>query len=164
MEKKEVPEQVSQVENLRFLLKEAISYGYDVLYSEKSFLSSPVDILLDSVIDILLIIGKLFIEGSTSSKPNQGLGFSDKYQDVLGNPKQFKISYPAKYYWDPQAEEIFFRLAEAFVRIKRQENLRQSFHDFVEFLGFNLPQKGSKRKKQANFFWWRRQQRRFRRR
>jgi hypothetical protein len=144
------------------MLSEAINYGYEIQLKDSTPFFSPIDILLDSVIDIFLILRKMFSEGSTSSKPNIGIGFSDVSQDVLGNPKQFRITYPGKYYWDPLAEELFFQLAETFVKIKNQESLKQSFHDFVEFLGFNPHRKvrTSKQKRRANFFWWRRQQRR----
>jgi hypothetical protein len=123
----------------------------------------------------------MFAEGVQGPAKNPGLRFQDTTQGDLrdpnapylpeGNPgmalhtqKSIRIHYPKDYYWDPQAEEIFFRLAECFIRIKNRESIRQSFHDFAEEIGLILqPKRKERRKKSARYFWWRRQQRRFRR-
>lgn len=164
-ESKSNPEALERVEKFSQMLKEAMQYGYDVLLGS-SFDFSPVDVVLDSAIDILLILRRMFEEGATAARKNAGLGFSEIYSDPLGNPKQFKISFPSKYYWDPSAKEIFYGLAQTFVRIKNQESIKESFHDFFE--EYFVHPSSTKRSKvpmkvRAQYHWWRRQQRRFRR-
>ena len=158
---------LSAVEKFQSLLKEAIKYGYEISFDESSsFPFSPFEILIDSAIDIFLILRKYLSLGVKSQRPNQGLGFSKTQQDVLGNPKQFRITIPSKYFWDPKAENYFFRLAEAFIRIKRQESIRTSFVHLMEDLELKSPpeKSGRKRKKvQSQYHWWRRHQRRYRR-
>jgi hypothetical protein len=101
----------------------------------------------------------MFEEGAQAAQNNAGLGFSEIYSDSLGNPKQFKITTPSKYYWDPNAREIFWSLAQTFIRIKNQKSIKESFHDFFDEIGLkSTPTKGSNRKKKtAQYFWWRRQ-------
>jgi hypothetical protein len=121
----------------------------------------------------------MFSEGTLGQKKNSGLRFvedsnlKDPNAPYLEtNPamahhtlKSVKINFPRDYYWDTQAEDIFFRLAECFIKIKRHHSIKQSFHDFAEEVGLILqPEKVEIPKKLARFFWWRRQQRRFRRR
>lgn len=149
------------------ILKEALELGYSLTFDSRksSNLFSPIEALLDSVIDILLIMRKLSA-GVQGQRLNQGIGFSDTVQDSLGNPKQFRIAQPSKFYWDPEAEEFFFRLAEALVRVKNQKKIKESFHDFLDFLGFtptSNKQVESRNNRAKHFFWWRRQQRRYRR-
>ena len=165
MSQKENP--LDYVEKFQHLLKEAIKYGYEISFDENStFPFSPFEVLIEAAIDIFLILRKYLNQGVLSQRPNQGLGFSKSHQDVLGNPKQFRIYYPSKYYWDPKAEQYFFRLAEAFVRIKRQESIRTSFVHLMEDLDLKSPtlkKIGTRKKVQKRFHWWRRQQRRLRR-
>jgi hypothetical protein len=140
-------------------------YGYDVLIGS-SFDFSPVDIMLDCAVDILLILREMFEQGSRAAAKNAGLGFSQVYSDPLGNPKQFKISFPSNYYWDPHAKDYFYGLAQTFIEIKDQKPITKCFHDFCEVFGQSRPPIRSNRaslKKKANYHWWRRQQRRFRR-
>lgn len=148
------------LDQFRSLLDQAIRYGYDISFDEKSSLEfSPVEILLDALIDILLIIWRYYQFGTQGLKKNQGLGFSDKFQDVLGNPKQFRINFPREYFWDPQAQEIFLSLASTFVKIKNKESIKKVFMTFFEELNFfNPPRKipKSKQKSQANYYWRRR--------
>jgi hypothetical protein len=159
---------LEEIDKFQSMLKEAISYGYDVSFDRNStFPFSPFEVMIDSAIDIFLIIRKYLSQGIRSQRPNQGLGFSNSQQDVLGNPKQFRINYPSKYYWDPQAEKFFFRLAEAFIRIKNQEPIKQSFVHLFEDLELKPPirstTKSEKEKRRSTYNWWRRQQRRSRR-
>lgn len=151
---------LDQVQEFVHLLNEAVKYGYDISFDEKSWFSfSPVDILLDSLIDILLVMRKLFDFGSQGPKKNIGLGFSDKYQDVLGNPKQFRISHPRDYYWDPNASEYLMQLASTFVLIKNKDTFKNAFMAFFEALSFK-PRPNNKtkktRKSRANYHYWRR--------
>ncbi len=144
------------------MINEAIIYGFDVLL-ETSFDFSPVDIVLDCAIDIMLLLRRMFELGAASQLPNIGIGFSDWEQDVLGNPKQFRITSPSKYYWDPNADEFFTQLAQTFVEIKNQKPIRKCFHDFAELTGLIKPQvkvRGYSRKAKARYQYWRRRQRR----
>jgi hypothetical protein len=166
MEPKSKPEAISRAEMFKKMLDEAIIYGYDVLLGT-SFDFSPIEIVLDCAVDILLLLRQMFEEGSKAAANNAGLGFSQVYSDVLGNPKQFKISFPSKYYWDPAAREIFFGLAQTFIEIKSQKSITKCFHDFCENfdLKSSTPTRGKNQhfKKKAQYHWWRRQQRRIHR-
>jgi len=157
---------LTDVEKFQQMLKEAIQYGYDVII-DTSFDFSPVDIVLDCAIDIILLLRRMFTDGAQSQNKNFGLGFSEKYQDVLGNPKQFRITTPSTYYWDPKAQEYFYALAQTLVEIKNQKDIKESFHDFLEILDLKTrPQprgRDTQQKRRAQYQWWRRQRRRFRR-
>ena len=155
---------LSQIDQFHNLLKEAIQYGYKISFDKESSIPfSPFEVMLDSAVDLILLMRTYLTLGVQSQRPNQGLGFSKNQQDVLGNPKQFRITIPSKYYWDPKAENYFFRLAETFIRIKRQESIRTSFVHLMEDLNLkSQPQKKklNRIKLQSRFHWWRRQQRR----
>lgn len=158
------PKQIWNLARFHDLISEAVQYGYSV-FLDGTLDFSPAEILLDSAVDIFLLLRRLFQEGAKGQRLNTGLGFSEEFQDVLGNPKQFKIITPSKYYWDPTGMEYFTRLAECFIRIKDQKSIKTSFHEMFDDLNLKPHQKFSddKRISQANQFWWRRQQRRFRR-
>jgi hypothetical protein len=162
-ESKDKPEVLSQVEHLQKMLSEAIDYGYQISFSEKFALSfSPMDILLDCTIDIILLMRKMFDFGASAQRNTAGIGFSDRYQDVLGNPKQFKITTPSKYYWDPKAADIFMQLAQTFIEIKRQKPVKKSFMDFLDRIDVRprpQPRGRDSKKKRAVYHWWRRQKR-----
>lgn len=150
-----------QMDQFRSLLNQAIQYGYDLSFDEKSSLTfSPVEILLDALIDILLIIWRYYQYGTEGLKKNQGLGFSPKYQDALGNPKQFRINFPKEYFWDPKAQEIFLNLASTFVKIKNKESIKNAFMAFFDDLNIFKPQgqknPKKKQKSQASYHWRRR--------
>jgi len=152
---------LERLQDLQRLLKEAIQYGYEVSYKEDSLFGfSPIQILLDSLIDILIITGKMFDLGAQGPMKNPGLMFSEREQDVLGNPKQIRINFPRDYYWDPKAQEIFLQLAAAFVEIKGRKSVRQSFHDFAERIDLlkssRAPSSARKNKSKAKYWYWRR--------
>ena len=157
---------IDKVTEFVALLKEAVKYGFEISFDENSYFDfSPVDILLDSMIDILLIMRKLFDLGSTGPRKNQGIGFSDRFQDVLGNPKQFRINFARDYFWDPEAYEFLMQLASVFISVKRHKTFRKAFMAFVEVMsltsGSTEPKK--KRRSKANYHYQRRQSSRKRR-
>lgn len=156
------PSSVERLQSFQQMLREAIDYGYDT--ELLSFGSLPIDVLLDAAVDIFLLIGKFLTEGRSSSKKNQGIRFSDKHQDVLGNPKQMKINYPSTYYWDPKAEEVFLQLARALIKVKNHKNIRKTFMVFSENCDLSSTSRKtrSKNKNLSQYHWWRRQRRRFR--
>lgn len=157
---KSKPEALERAEIFSQMLHEAIIYGYDVLLGT-SIDFSPIDIVLECAIDICLLLRQMFEEGAKAAANNAGLGFSQIYSDPLGNPKQFKISFPSNYYWDPNAKIYFYGLAQALISIKDQKSVKDSFHDFFEDLDFSRPpQRSTNRfKKTAQYQWWRRQNR-----
>lgn len=159
---KDLPPGLSTLENFLSLIRQAINYGYDVSFDESSSIDfSPVEVLLDALIDILLITWRYYQFGSQGLRKNQGLGFSERYQDVLGNPKQFRINFPRTYFWDPNAQEIFLKLASTFVKVKNKESIRDAFMAFSEDLNLSPPGQAKKsalkkQKSKANYHYWRR--------
>ena len=153
-----------QLENYIRLLSEAHSLGYEIFFDKDSSLSfSPVKSLLETTIDNCLLLGQLFDIGSQGPRLNQGLFFSERFSDSLGNPKQIRINFRREQFWDPRGKEIFHELAQAFIKIKRKKSIRQSFHDFAMALDL-IPQKSSNtrqgnNKNQASYFYWRRHHR-----
>lgn len=178
----------SKVEILSNLLTEAINYGYDlVLTNKNTFQFSPIDLLITSVTDILLIIGEMIQQGVNFRRKNPDIIFKPDNDRLGTDPrirvpindfskeskraglhtlKSIKVPYPIESIEDPKAKEIFWHLAEAFIQIRKYKNIRQSFHDFAENCDFLTSNPRIKRisGKQSSYQWWRRQQRRSRRR
>lgn len=142
------------------IMKEAQKYGYEISDESSYFGSSPIEVLLESMVDILLLLKDYFRLGVLGKKRNTGLRFSQRYSDPLGNPKQIKISYPQDFFFDPDAEEFFTALALCFIAIRKSKgNVKKSFHDFSDRLSLTPkipPTKRKANKQKANQFYWRR--------
>lgn len=114
------------------LLKSIQSTGY-------SLGSSPADILLDILIDITWLLSRIYGEGARGQSLNEGVGFSDIFQDVLGNPKQFKIHFESKLYWDPKVSIFMKELTQAFVLLKKGKTFQKSFDRILKICYFKPP-------------------------
>lgn len=111
---------LSRIIDTLSVLKTALSRGYSVQ-------SSPVDLLLESILDLALILKREFFEGSFARKLNPSLRFSKRYQDPLGNPKQIKFQKSSKFYQDDQAADFFEGLALVIKLIKEQKPVKAAF-------------------------------------
>jgi hypothetical protein len=146
------------------LLEKAKRFGF-------SSRSSPIDILLETFVDLCLLLRDSFKEGAPERAKNVGLKFLETQQDVLGNPKQIKVFTPSKWYWSPEASKIFESLASFGVLVKKQKPIKDSFME--SFKGSSLitppvqkPKQTTKQKniarraKKAQTAYFRRRQRR----
>jgi hypothetical protein len=97
-----------------------------------TFTSSPVDLLLESAIDLSLLLSNEFLEGGKINRKNPGLKFLDQISDPLGNPKQIRLNFESDVLWDPQAAQFFKRLAGFFVRLRRGDAFNGAFMALME--------------------------------
>lgn len=179
----QIPAPLKSLKNLLDLYMEAYNQGFE-LFESSSLESSPVDILFETVIDLLLLIKKQFALGSRGSINNPSLIFSRRYSDALGNPKQIRITKESKMFWDPHAKETLLAMVSFFVRCKRGDSFEDSFMESFKDLKFAKPpafvrlaldrerdklyiRDTSERKKvvsRASYHWRRREQRRSKKR
>jgi hypothetical protein len=124
------PHKELEKEGLKMLieaLQTALKYGF-------SSGSSPLRPLLESMIDLSLLISKCFIEGSEEDESiNPGLKFSETEQDPLGNAKQIRVSFDTPMRWDPEAGKFFKALASFIVRLNRGDAFRGAFMALHEY-------------------------------
>jgi hypothetical protein len=115
------PLDVDHIKELISLLQSALQGGF------LTSTSSPVEILLESITDISLMLSTMFTEGTKGQKSNEGLKFSERYSDPLGNPKQLKIPFETRIFWDPETALFFKELASMMVHLKRGDTFRVAF-------------------------------------
>jgi len=186
---KSKPTLLTKVETFRRILSEAIEYGYDVLL-ETSLDFSPVDILLDCAVDLVLLLRRTFQIGAFARQKNPEVRFTEdldltdrnapwldsvEFHERHINPamalhtmKSIKFRQPSNYYWDPTADEYFTALAQTFIEIKNSKPVKTSFHEMFEQMGFKKTSRisnirGYHNKAKARYQWWRRRERRLRR-
>lgn len=135
-------------------------------------LSSPVEPLLETAIDVCLLLSSSFEEGKKSQAENPEIRFLD-VQDSLGNPKSIKVWKNQKWFWNPQLAEIFRKLASFFAWCKRGSGKIEDFASKIsQFFGAQPPietseqtkklqeEKKQKTKKSSYFYYRRRDKRR----
>lgn len=157
----------SNLRELIRILQIADKHGFGL-----SQLSSPIDILLNAIIDMILLLKTQLSVGSKFRKNNPGMIFSDKISDALGNPKQILFRKKERLLWDPQASDILLSLASALVLVKNGKSLRKAFMAFSQEILINdiaaleKTQEDSKNltnrninSQRASRHWYRRQQR-----
>ena len=88
-----------------------------------SSLSSPVEILLEAGTDLLLVLSNNFERGRKSLPLNAEIGFSQDFQDALGNPKQFRIQRKNPVWLDPQIAQYLRKMASFLVAVKNRQSL-----------------------------------------
>lgn len=101
----------NSLESLIEALSKAKKYGFESL-------SSPVEVLLEAEIDLLLLLSKFLKEGKESLHENPELRFSRDFVDSLGNPKQIRIHNVKPIWFDPETADFLKQLASFFVAIK----------------------------------------------
>lgn len=114
---------VNQIDLWIEMLSEAKKFGF-------SFTSSPVELLLELMVDLALKLRTQFKEGSTTweARRNEGLKFSETQVDALNNPKVLKIRYVQKQAWDPQLSLFFEKLAETLIKVKHSKKLEEDLY------------------------------------
>lgn len=85
--------------------------------------SSPVEYLFDASIDILILLSMELKEGKMPIRKTPELKFSERYQDVLGNPKQIRIERKDPLWFDPEVAKYLRKLASLMVVLKRRQSL-----------------------------------------
>ena len=103
------------------ILTEALNMGY-------SSPSSPVEPLIEVVIDLLLKLGNVLQEGRAfwKGRKNPSIKFLD-FADELANPKSIKIWDRRESAWNPELAKYFKQVALDLTKIKR-------FHELPEHL------------------------------
>lgn len=80
--------------------------------------SSPIESILETLVDLLLLLRNILKEGTKGRRKNQGLKFSQRLSDPLGNPLQISIKFAQEIFWDPESEEILLRLIQVLLDFK----------------------------------------------
>jgi hypothetical protein len=106
------------------LLTEAKRIGF-------SSRSSSIQPLLELMVDLSLKLKEMFKEPKIFWEPrkNQGLRFSQRYSDPLGNPKQIRINFPGEWAYSDELSEYFEELTLKIIFIKTYHRIPQDFHD-----------------------------------
>jgi hypothetical protein len=107
-------ERLQNAERLKELIQ-ALEKAYMVGFASQS---SPVDLLIDVMIDTSLLLKGFLLEKKDVSK-NPGIKFLETQQDVLGNPKQVQIPELIMDWYNPNASKFFASLAVELVKMKQ---------------------------------------------
>ncbi len=104
-------------------LSEALQLGFSIR-------SSPVEPLLEVLVDLALQLKYLLQEGFVTweAKSNKLLKFSKTDVDVLNNPKVLTSEVQRHVAWDPQLSNFFGELAQTLVSIKRHHELPKDLY------------------------------------
>lgn len=131
------------------VLSEAKRIGY-------SLSSSPVELLLETMVDFALKLSNVFEQGSGtwSGRKNAALKFSEKAVDSLGNPKVLKIREQEVSTLNPQLSFYFRELAKQLVEVKRRKELPENLYSSEQ------PKPAHQKIRQTSYHFFRRQARR----
>jgi len=112
-----------QLERWIQVLTEAKEIGF-------SSLSSPIEPLLEVMIDLCLQLKQLLQEGRTTweTRSNKTLKFSKFQVDSLSNPKVITSEKQRHVAWDPSISFFFKELAETLVRLKASHKLPKDLY------------------------------------
>lgn len=99
------------LEGLIDALKTARSAGF---FSE----SSPVDVLLEIIIDSILSLKNALKEGAKERTFNPELRFLENFRDELGNTKSIRIKKTPRVRYDPESERFLNQIISFFVLLK----------------------------------------------
>lgn len=101
------------LERLISILRSAQKAGFNSL-------SSPIEVLWDTLIDFVLVLSTKMEEGSLSLRQNPALK-ELPVRDELGNPKMIKITPQRRFIWDPEIGRFFKNnLLPFFVLLKKR--------------------------------------------
>jgi hypothetical protein len=104
----------NKLRNLIATLQTALKYGF-----ESS--SSPIEILFEVVVDLILQISESLTLGVQSLKANEGIKFLENApQDALGNTRSIRIREVRKFLWDPAAAQEVKQTALDLVALKNR--------------------------------------------
>jgi hypothetical protein len=121
-----------------------------------SFRSSPVDILTNTAVDLLIKLKKAYYEESPlSGDPNPVIIFDERFSDPLGNVAQREFNRYSLRVWSPPMEKFLFHLAVFFSRsLMKDFKFQKDFHDlmknFQELLAPGLTSQKSKNAEKTN--------------
>jgi hypothetical protein len=105
-------------------IQEAYSLGF-------SFSSSPIDLLLETGIDLSLILAEAYRVGQTERQTNPEVKFDYGKSDPLGNPLSRKVFKTRRVLEDQAAAKFFKQLARLLVLLKRREPFDKAFMALV---------------------------------
>lgn len=143
-------------EELSFLvetLRSALSRAYSIS-------SSPVEPLIEVMVDIALQLKKTLKEGLVpwELKSNKSLKFSETKVDSLANPLVISTEKQRHTAWDPQLSNFFGELAKDLILVKRLHDLPQNLYSYGKARKQDC-QPGQQRIKAAEYHFFRRQSR-----
>jgi len=95
-----------------------------------STLSSPVEPLLEVMVDLSLQLKNLLQEGTVTweTRSNKSLKFSEFEVDALSNPKVIRSEKQRNTAWDPSISFYFKELAETLIRLKTDHKLPKDLY------------------------------------
>lgn len=138
MEPKEVPDwlesEYQEIDDLIELLKMT-------KISLLSFRSSPVDVLTQLAVDLIIRLKKAYYdEAPMKGDPNPTIYFDERFSDPLGNIKQKEFTRYELRAWSPPMEKFLFHLAIFFSRsLKKDFKFQEDFHGLLKSLNEFLP-------------------------
>jgi len=105
------------------ILEEARTQGF-------SSLSSPVEPLLEVMVDLCLQLKQLLQEGTITweRRSNKTLKFSNFQVDALSNPKVITSEKRRSIAWNPSISFFFEELAKTLIRLKREHQLPKDLY------------------------------------
>lgn len=112
------PRNLDELSQLIETLKSAQAMGF-------SLGSSPVEPLIEVMVDLALQIRKSLKEGSVfwEKRSNKILKFSKTEVDALNNPKVIRSEVQRHLAWDPQISNFFGEIAQNLILVKRTHQL-----------------------------------------
>lgn len=128
-------------------IREALRFAEQLGFSSNS---SPVDILLQALIDLSLLLAKSFkdLDKIKRQRLTPSLEWDYDRSDSLGNPVSYKKKILPKPIGDPLSESFFIGLAAFGVRFRNGSLTTKSFAD--SFANFISTPKGAKTNNRKN--------------
>lgn len=112
----------TQIDSLIEVLLQAKTIGFSIS-------SSPIEPLLEVMVDLSLKLQEAFQEGRAwEARTNKLLKFSTTDVDSLGNPKVITSEKPRTIAWDPSSSLFFKELAQTLVRLKTTKRLPKDLY------------------------------------
>lgn len=96
------------LKNVILILQEAEKYGF-------SSISSPIEVLLETLVDLLLGLASNLEAGQLERKTNKFLKFDDFSQNELGNPRQIRWNKTRVWLEDPVFAETLREIASLLI-------------------------------------------------
>lgn len=114
--------------------KDLLNVWIDILQRAKtvgfSTLSSPVEPLLEVMVDLCLQLKQLLQEGRVpwEARSNKSLKFSQFQVDALANPKVISSERQRHSAWDPSISFFFQELAQTLIALKTKHKLPEHLY------------------------------------
>jgi hypothetical protein len=133
------------------IFQEAKQFGF-------SFPSSPIEPLLEVMVDLSLQLSNLLQEGMRTweHRSNKTLKFSETQVDALANPKVITSEKRRNLAWDPLIAHFFKELSQTLVRLKQSHQLPKDLYSYGSRCAESNRQKHSAKLKPSVYHFYRR--------